>query len=418
MIAKRIFLPALVSLSLLTPVWVGSSAAQESIRFQDAGDYAEVPHDSTLAPERITVELWLRVHDLGDTSQAGAGGEQTFLDKRWNGGGYSFRLAGTKIPLALGGIAEPTMVMPGLTGRLYIQFAATISIATLLSSLNALTLSPALCALLLKPASEKKREWRIFTLYNRAFDWTTNKYLGVVGFMLRRMGLMTLAFLGMVVLMGVGFSRMPTGFVPGEDEGYFFVNAELPPGASLERTRAGVFKGKWPYMSPEQIEGRRLDARADLFALGAVLWELLAARALFFRGGKFQTFSAIMDEPIPPISAVRADVPAKLCEVVGRALARDREARYENAARFRAALVHAGREVGKPLTGGEIGRGIRAALAPGDAPPTWPLAHGVADIRSVVSRLPLPPPATGAWESDTIPDETTGKHSALVSRLY
>jgi len=132
----------------------------------------------------------------------------------------------------------PTMVMPGLTGRLYRQFATTISVATVFSSINALTLSPALCGLLLKPSSEKKKEWLVFRWFNAAFDKTTNAYMRVTGALLRKMGLMTAAFLAMVAVMGFAFGKMPTGFIPGEDEGYFFVNVELPPGASLERTQA------------------------------------------------------------------------------------------------------------------------------------------------------------------------------------
>lgn len=138
--------------------------------------------------------------------------------------------------LVLLAVFVPTMVMPGLTGRLYLQFAVTISIATVFSSINALTLSPALCGMLLRPPSEAKEPGRFFTLFNKYFDRMTDGYMGIVNGLLRKSGAVMAAFAVMLVLMAFGFTRLPGGFVPGEDEGYFFVNAELPAGASLERT--------------------------------------------------------------------------------------------------------------------------------------------------------------------------------------
>ncbi len=139
--------------------------------------------------------------------------------------------------LVLLAVFVPTMVMPGLTGRLYKQFATTISVATVLSSINALTLSPALCGMVLRPSGKKKKQGRFFAWFNRWFERTTTGYMGFVNRTLRKTGMMMGAYAGMLVLMMLGFSAMPGGFVPGEDEGYFFVNAELPPGASLERTQ-------------------------------------------------------------------------------------------------------------------------------------------------------------------------------------
>jgi len=130
----------------------------------------------------------------------------------------------------------PTMVMPGLTGVLYRQFAMTISVATVLSSVNALTLSPALCGMLLRPADQAKKQGRFFTWFNRRFDKMTSGYMKIVNGSLRKSKTMMGAFAVMLVVMVLGFTALPGGFVPGEDEGYFFVNAELPAGASLERT--------------------------------------------------------------------------------------------------------------------------------------------------------------------------------------
>jgi HAE1 family hydrophobic/amphiphilic exporter-1 len=136
--------------------------------------------------------------------------------------------------LVLLAVFVPTMVMPGLTGRLYKQFAATISIATLFSSLNALTLAPALSGMLLRPSPEKRG--RFFTAFNKYFDMATGKYMGGVNGAIRKVGLMMVVFGGLLAAMVVGFLRVPGGFVPTEDQGYAMVNVQLPSGASLERT--------------------------------------------------------------------------------------------------------------------------------------------------------------------------------------
>ncbi|MCZ6756198.1 MAG: multidrug efflux RND transporter permease subunit [Gemmatimonadetes bacterium] len=130
----------------------------------------------------------------------------------------------------------PTMVMPGLTGLLYRQFAMTISVATVLSSVNALTLSPALCGMLLRPPDQAKKKGRFFSWFNRHFDTMSSGYMKIVNGSLRKSKTMMGAFAVILVAMVLGFAALPAGFVPGEDEGYFFVNAELPAGASLERT--------------------------------------------------------------------------------------------------------------------------------------------------------------------------------------
>jgi serine/threonine-protein kinase len=101
-------------------------------------------------------------------------------------------------------------------------------------------------------------------------------------------------------------------------------------GAS-SKTRTGTVKGKNAYMSPEQILGKPLDRRSDVFALGAVLYELLAVKRLFHRDSDFLTFKAITEEPIPDIRERRPDLPAGMREVVLRALARDVNARYPTA---------------------------------------------------------------------------------------
>ena len=136
--------------------------------------------------------------------------------------------------LVLLAVFVPIGFMPGLTGRIYQQFAVTISVAVVISSINALTLSPALCATFLRAGALTTRG--PFGVFNRGFDKVRNGYVGIVAGLARR------AAIGVVILAGVLggcyalFQAIPTGFLPEEDRGAFFVNVELPDAASLERT--------------------------------------------------------------------------------------------------------------------------------------------------------------------------------------
>jgi serine/threonine protein kinase len=94
------------------------------------------------------------------------------------------------------------------------------------------------------------------------------------------------------------------------------------------RTATGLLKGKVQYMAPEQVSGMELDGRADQFALGVTLWEMIAARKLFTGGNEIEVLKAVIQAPIPPLSSVRADIPPQLAHVVDKMLARDRDARY------------------------------------------------------------------------------------------
>ncbi|MFZ9011127.1 MAG: efflux RND transporter permease subunit [Anaerohalosphaeraceae bacterium] len=137
--------------------------------------------------------------------------------------------------LVLLAVFIPTGMMPGITGLLYREFAMTISVATIFSSINALTLSPALCGMLLRPTPEK-RGW-FFTKFNHYFERTTTKYMTVVNTLVRKTAAVMIFFCILIGLLALGFARVPGGFIPNEDEGYIFVNASLPDGASLERTK-------------------------------------------------------------------------------------------------------------------------------------------------------------------------------------
>ncbi|MBI1353705.1 MAG: multidrug efflux RND transporter permease subunit [Acidobacteria bacterium] len=141
--------------------------------------------------------------------------------------------------LILAAVFLPVAFVQGITGNLYQQFALTISIAVFISGINALTLSPALCAVLLKPRAEEVGPLteRLFHGFNKIFDATQSRYLRVVHGLLRRSIWVAVALLLVIVGAG-GMQRLvPGGFLPEEDEGVFILDLTLPPGASLQRTR-------------------------------------------------------------------------------------------------------------------------------------------------------------------------------------
>lgn len=138
------------------------------------------------------------------------------------------------IMLVLAAVFVPIAFMGGLAGELYRQFAITISISVVISVVVALTLTPALCALILKP--EHKQVGWVFRQFNRFFAWLTQRYTGGVAWMLRRSAIGMLLFAAMLVVTVQLWRNTPTSLVPSEDQGYFISAVFLPDGASLERT--------------------------------------------------------------------------------------------------------------------------------------------------------------------------------------
>jgi hydrophobe/amphiphile efflux-1 (HAE1) family protein len=141
------------------------------------------------------------------------------------------------IAFILAAVFIPVAFLGGLSGQIYRQFALTIAFSVLLSAFNALSLSPALSAILLKPSTgQKSLLERLFTSFNRGFEWTTNRYLSFVQVLIRRSAL-ALVCLGVFWFSaGALFKALPSGFLPEEDQGAFFVSLRLPDGASMERT--------------------------------------------------------------------------------------------------------------------------------------------------------------------------------------
>ncbi len=143
------------------------------------------------------------------------------------------------IALVLSSVFVPTAFIPGITGRLYQQFAVTIAISVVLSAFNALTLSPALAGLWLRPKKQSRGLLRrFFDWFNGIFERGTHAYVRLSGVLIRKSALA----LGAVVVFGLAglffASRVPSSFLPDEDQGYFYVNMQLPNAASLERTAA------------------------------------------------------------------------------------------------------------------------------------------------------------------------------------
>ena len=136
--------------------------------------------------------------------------------------------------LVLLAVFVPVGFIPGITGRLYQEFALTIAVAVLISTINALTLSPALCATVLRPHLTRAN-W-FFRGFNRGFDAILGRYTRVVAALVRRVGIVLAVFVVLVGFTVFGFLRLPSAFLPDEDQGYFFVNVQLPPAAALVRT--------------------------------------------------------------------------------------------------------------------------------------------------------------------------------------
>lgn len=141
------------------------------------------------------------------------------------------------IGLVLCAVFVPVAFMGGVTGQLYSQFALTIAIAVVFSVINALTLSPALCAMLLtKPKPGRGPIAKFFNAFNRMFDWLSNRYSIVVGGLARKAARSMLLLVAVMAgIWGLG-KIVPSGFIPDEDKGYLFVSVELPEGASLQRS--------------------------------------------------------------------------------------------------------------------------------------------------------------------------------------
>src|SRR5437016_8192755 len=145
------------------------------------------------------------------------------------------------IGLVLSAVFVPTAFIPGITGRLYQQFAVTVAIWVLLSAFNALTLSPALAALVLRPRTQSRGLLRrFFDWFNRVFERATEGYVRWSAALIRKTAVVVMLLVGFGLAGGFFANRVPSSFVPDVDEGYAFVNMRLPNGAFIECSTAAV----------------------------------------------------------------------------------------------------------------------------------------------------------------------------------
>ena len=143
------------------------------------------------------------------------------------------------IALVLSAVFIPVAFMGGIQGRMNMQFAITIAVSVLISAFNALSLSPALCSLILKPKKQSKGPLgKFFAWFNRVFNSMTKGYVNLSALLVRRVFVSVLILVGFIVLSGLLGKRLPSGFLPNEDQGYFFLNVQLPDASSLQRTDA------------------------------------------------------------------------------------------------------------------------------------------------------------------------------------
>jgi len=159
------------------------------------------------------------------------------------------------IALVLSAVFLPTIFIPGITGRLFSQFAVTIAISVLISAFNALTLSPALSSLLLKPKKTARGPLgKFYGWFNRVFGRMTNGYVRVCGGAIRKLVISLLLLVVMTVGTGLIGGRVPGGFLPEEDQGYMYAGVQLPDSASLQRTGATVSQMEKIIMATPGVE--------------------------------------------------------------------------------------------------------------------------------------------------------------------
>jgi HAE1 family hydrophobic/amphiphilic exporter-1 len=181
------------------------------------------------------------------------------------------------ITLVLMSVFIPASFMPGITGQLYRQFALVIASTALISAIGALTLSPVQCALFLRPVKETGRKNIVFRVFDRLYYPLEAAYVRLVDRMVHRSGLMVVIGIGLISMAIFGLSRIPTAFIPIEDQGYMLMSVQLPDSASIGRTNAVLAQLHDEIARLPSVENvvtlsgvSLLDNNATLFNAGAV----------------------------------------------------------------------------------------------------------------------------------------------------
>ncbi len=241
--------------------------------------------------------------------------------------GVSGAIIGVSIVLAA--VFIPSAFLPGLTGQFFKQFAVTIAVSTILSLINSLTLTPALCALFLRPThgEHAKRDpvdwvlhallgWWFFRAFNWVFDRTTRAYAWSVG-RATRLGLVVLLIYGgLLVLTGGAFSMMPGGFIPQQDQGYLMVNVSLPEGASVQRTEKVVKAATDICLGKENPDGTRTGGIEGIGHVTAVTgYSIFAQANLSNAGGIYLSLTPFEQRKGRTAEKILAELNAKLAGI-------------------------------------------------------------------------------------------------------
>jgi len=212
------------------------------------------------------------------------------------------------IALVLSAVFVPTAFIPGITGQFYQQFALTIALSMILSAFNALTLSPALSAMLLRPKGPARGPLgTFFSWFNRWFGRATTGYVGYCRHLIRKAGRSMILLVVFVILAGLLGTRLPTGFLPMEDQGYVYLNVQLPLASSLQRTDEVCKK----------IEEILLETPGIQHVTTVVGYSLLSSVTTSYNGFFFVTL-APWDERTKPeekLQAIFKNVNQKLAEL-------------------------------------------------------------------------------------------------------
>ena len=233
------------------------------------------------------------------------------------------------VSIVLAAVFIPSAFLPGLTGQFFKQFAVTIAVSTLLSLVNSLTLTPALCALFLRSThgAGAKRDpvdwllhlllgWWFFRAFNWVFDRGTRAYGWTIGWS-ARLGLIVLVvYGGLLVLTGGAFSMMPGGFIPQQDQGYLIVNIVLPEGASVERTEKVVQNATEICLGKENADGTRTGGIEGIAHVTAVTgYSIFAQANLSNAGGIYLSLEPFEKRKGRTADMILAELNAKLATI-------------------------------------------------------------------------------------------------------
>jgi multidrug efflux pump len=229
------------------------------------------------------------------------------------------------VSLVLAVVFIPSAFLPGLTGQFFQQFAVTIAVSTVLSAVNSLTLSPALCPLLLRPHGAKRDPvdrvlhlllgW-FFHGFNWAFDRGSKGYAWAVGWAARLAIIVLVVYGGLLFLAYKGFTTIPGGFIPQQDQGYGIINIQLPDGASVERSQAIVARLNDICLGKEGADGKRTGGIEGIdHVIGIAGYSFLAGANVPNYGGAYLTLSPFAKRKHRPATAILADLQAELSKI-------------------------------------------------------------------------------------------------------